>query len=131
MENILIIPIIFLVLLILVITFCIIKKCKKKKKNNIVKDIDITEINKFCGIAKQPLPTQSINDFSQFERIKHHVKNEKLKNSLQDAHRSPRVNESVLINMIMLNPTVKRVSNNHSSNIVKDGGIQIESKNLI
>jgi hypothetical protein len=111
MDEIWILPITFSVVIILILSFCIISKCRKKK--NIVNGIDIIEINKFCGLNNRRIPSNTLYDFSHFERIKNKVMIEKLQNSLPVTHRSPKNNESIKINMIMYNPAFNRRSHNN------------------
>ncbi len=125
MENLFLIPIFFICFIILVLFFCFMNKCKKKK---IVKrDIDITEISKICSVKKNPPSNTKNDDSNQYERIKNHLNAIKLNNTLQDAHRSPTVNDSVFISMIIHNSSNHKKSNNQSV-IIQGKGERLKNR---
>jgi hypothetical protein len=112
MNALWIFPIVFSVFFIFILSFCIIIKCRMKKKS-IGKDIDITKISKYCGLNKQGIPSNNLNDFLKIERINHKRKIAKLQNSLPDTHRSAKNNDSIVINMIVYDSALQRRNYNN------------------
>ena len=121
------IPIIFLLIIFLIITAYFV--CKIKKGKNIVKDIGITDINKFCGVGDQIFRMDTINESQQIIRIRNHVNNAKFQISHLDAPRSLRINDNLTINMTISNSELKK-NKIHNTDIAKSAGISLPTESI-
>jgi hypothetical protein len=100
----------------LIILFILIILYRNQKKKNIVKDLDITEINKLSEISKQTLPPQIINDLHQMDRIKNYVRNEKFQSSHQSENGPFKINDNLVTKLVMMNSGFQKITKNYTVN---------------
>ena len=129
MESVWIILISFLSTFILIFSFCLIIINKRKK--NKIKDVDFSKLNQFWKNRKHVTPMQLMKEFSEIEIIKNNLINLNLHNSNPDAHRSPRSNQSVIINMILFNQAFNKKTKHNTVNINKEENCNNNETNII
>ena len=130
MDEIMVIPIIFVSVIVVLIIVCLINFYRKKRK--IHNDIDIIEIHKLSGLKKPPIFTSpSIYRF-QLEKMRNQYKIEKNHNHIQETYRSSKASNENIVNMIKIYSKMKNSKPNTLNYLkMRKPSVQTQGKNYL